>query len=145
MIDPHVVEVCYIEGVIQAVAISVDNAIRLYFTSNYGDHGISFRVPNSDCKHVPASFQQTKNRNLSGRAATALSFPYTTEIAFINFDLTGKLSGFLAKLFGDDNAQSMIKLCRGDLVYTNQQARCSSRCPGHEVLKQLICLNMCEF
>jgi len=44
MIDPHVMKAGYVERVVRSVAVSVDNAVRLYFTGDNGNERIGFGI-----------------------------------------------------------------------------------------------------
>ncbi|MEO1426483.1 MAG: hypothetical protein AAFU58_06805, partial [Pseudomonadota bacterium] len=68
--------------------------------------------------------------------------PYTTEITLIDLNFSSQLIGFLSKLFGNDNAQAVIELSGGNLIYTDQQTGRSSRRSRNEVFKKPIRLIM---
>lgn len=145
VIDPHMMEIGDVELIIGAKAVGVDDAVRLHFTGNNRDQRVRLRVLHRQDEDASATLEKSEYGNLSRCAATALSLPYPTEIAFIDLDLAGQFRRFLGEPLRDDNAQPMVELRRGDLVYADQKARRPGRRPGDEVLQQLIRLNMREF
>ena len=145
MIDPHMVEVSDIELVISAEAVGVDNAVRLHFTGNYRNQRVRLRILHRQDEDASATLQKTEHRDLARCAAATLSLPYAAEITFVDFDLAGQFRRFLGQSLRNDHTQTVVELRRGDLVYTDEQTRCSGRSPGNEVFKQPIRLNMREF
>lgn len=61
MIEPEMVEVGDVEYIIAAVAISIDNAVRLDFARNYGGQRVGYGILDRHCEHFasPASATQT--------------------------------------------------------------------------------------
>ena len=145
VIDPHMVEIGDVELVIGSEAVSIDHAVRLHFTGNNGDQRVGSRIPHRQDKDTTAALQKTEHRDLARCAPTALSLPYSAEIAFIDFDLSGQFRRFLGQPLRDDHTQTMIKLRRGYLVHADEQTRRPGRGPGNEVFQQLVRLNMREF
>ena len=67
-----------------------------------------------DYDHMNAAtpLQQTKDGDFSGSTSAAFAFAVSTEIAFIDFDLTGK-GRVMSNLFSDDLSQFPVIQGRG--------------------------------
>lgn len=78
-------------------------------------------------------------------ASSPLAFPDPAEIALVHLDFPGQLTRLPSQLLDDHGAELVVKCRRSDFVYADQKAGRAGRCPGNEVLKQLIGLEMREF
>ncbi len=63
--------------------------------------------------------QQTKDSDFSGSASAPFTFAMSTEIAFIDFDLTGK-GRVTSNLFSNDFAQLTVIQGRGIAIDTHK-------------------------
>ena len=90
MINSVMMELAYIKCIITVIVISIDNAVRLYFTGYFSHQRESFGVLNNYGINFASAFEHTKNNSLTSCAATAFTLSDSSEIAFINFDFTVK-------------------------------------------------------
>lgn len=144
VIDPHVVEIGYVELVISAEAVGIDNAVRLDFTGDYRDQRVGLRVFHRQDEDMAAALEQPEHGDLASCAATALPLAHPAEIAFVDFDLAGQVASFSRQILGDDDPQPMIEGRRSILVHPDQSGRRSSRRPRYKVFNQPVALIMCE-
>ena len=109
VVDPNVVEVRNIQGIIARKTVRVDDAVRqdhaLHDRHQRGGPGIRdhHRVD------LPSTLQQPENRDFPSRAPTTFALPDASEVTLIDLDLSGDRRGLL-HLLGDHLTKPTLHL-----------------------------------
>ena len=136
VIDAMVTELRHIENVVAAQPVGVDDAVGFDGPPDDRKQRIFLDVWNDKRVNLALPFQQPKHRHLARRAASALAFAGASEIALIDFDLTGQKRRLLGNLGGDDLSQLMEEQRRGVAMDPRQFRRRTRRRAGHKLADQ---------
>ena len=108
VIDPNMVEVRNVQGIIARKAVRIDDAVRPDHTLHNRHQRGSPGIGNHRRVDLPTSLQKPENRDFSASASTPLAFAAAAKITLINLDLSGKRRGLLHFL-GNHLAKPSIK------------------------------------
>jgi len=135
VIDSNMMKARNIQGVITLEGIRVDDAIRQDHPFHNGQKRCTFGIGYHDSVNPSTALQEPENRDFTGSTPATFAFPYAAEIAFIDFDLSGKGRSFF-HFIGNDFSQASVECRRGISVNAHQLGGCSCRCAGNEMLNE---------
>jgi len=135
MIDPYMVEVRDIQRIIALESVRVDDAVRQDHTLHDGEKRRASGVGNHDRVDPSTALQQSENRDFSGSTSATFAFPDPSEVALVDFNLTGKWGCFF-HLIGNDFPQPREERSCRVLVYADQLGGSTSRCSRNEVFNE---------
>jgi hypothetical protein len=87
VVDAVVLETRYVEHVVGAEGIGVDDAVGHDLVLDDGLQGLALGVGDDLGIDLAAAFEQAKHRNLAASPATALALAMASEVALVDFDL----------------------------------------------------------
>ena len=142
VIDAVMMELRHIKRIIAAIAIRIDNAVRHDFLPNDGHQRVGLGVVNDLRVNAIPAFQDAKNNDLSGSAATTFAFAVATKIRFIQLDFPAKHFFCLQGKLGSNHLPDfMVKQCRRVGLDTHHIRRRSRRYFQNKKLQQTkLCL-----
>ncbi len=110
MIDPHVVEIGDIQRIIAPESVRVHDTVRQDHTIHDGEKRRAPGVGDHDRVDPSTSLQQAENRDFASSTSTTFAFPDSSEIALIDFNLTGEWR-CLFHFIGNDFPQPSEERC----------------------------------
>lgn len=137
VVDPHVMELRHIEHVIALEAVGIDDAVRLYLLADDRNKRVRTGVWHDDNIDLVGSLEQPEHRNFTSRAAPAIAFAMTAEIAFVNLYPARHQLGCLGIQCLENNlAQLVVKQDRGVAIDACDLCRRTGCYTAEEILDQ---------
>ena len=110
MVDTVMDKTAYVQLVIAAQAIRVNNAVRHDFLFDKRHQSIRLGIIHHNGIDPSVAFQDAKDNHFPCRTATASAFAPSAEIAFVQFDRAlENLIGSQGQIMADDRADFAVK------------------------------------
>ena len=104
MVDPPMVEVGYVQGIIGPESIRVDDAVRLHLLLNDGEQGLCLGIGYDRRIDPSTTLQEPKYRNFYAGATSTFAFAFPAEITFIRLNFAAQ--PIARELTGDQLAKA---------------------------------------
>src|SRR2546426_12746243 len=94
MVDAYVMKLRDIQHIVGRMAISVNHAVRPYFSPDNRQESFFCGVCGRQRIHFTAALEQTKHGNFSSLPTTTPALAHATKAKLIHFNLPSKRDGF---------------------------------------------------
>jgi len=138
MIDAFMLETAHIKGIVRALGIRVDNAVRLDFSGDNGHQRLRSGVVDECRVDLPLALEDAKDGHLACRSQAAFTFTFASKITFIQFNAAFKhFVALLLQMIGNHLPDFLVKNgCR--IVLNVQHIGCRTGSHfKHKKFKQL--------
>ena len=137
VVDADMPELAHVQHVIAAQTVGVHQAIRLDFSLDHGQPGISLDVFNYQSVDLALTFEDAEDDDFAGSAASPFALSFASEITLVQFHRAVKdFVRLKGEMGGDDHPDFPVK--QGSRVGIDAQ-QIGSGTSGHfqdEILKQ---------
>jgi hypothetical protein len=121
-----------VERIVGRKTVGLDQIVGLHMIADDARQRRRLHVGNHHGMHPACTLEQPEDRHLACSPATAFTFAYTAEIAFIDFDLAGKIRRLMGK---DHLAQLVVEEDSRAAIDPHQFGGRSRRHAGHKLHK----------